>query len=151
MSISRDFHCVSAEIRSFFTLQGPTTITALGGDISIGKRVGINGSTIYCTDTILIGDGTMIAPGCIICDTDGHHIDNPEERWNLKGPSAPIVIGRNVWIGTRSIVLKGVTVGDGTVIGAGSVVTKDLPSGVLAAGVPAKVIRKLNSNSDDCW
>ncbi len=85
----------------------------------------------------------MIAPGCVICDTDSHHIDNPDLRWIEKGPSEPIVIGPDVWIGMRTLVLKGVSIGQGTVVGAGSVVTRSLPPNVLAAGVPAKVIRNL--------
>jgi len=143
LSILRGFHCVSSELRSFFTLQGPTTISALGGRVFIGEGVGINGSSIFSTKSVSIGARSMIAPGCIICDTDSHHIDNPELRWTKKGPSQPIVIGADVWIGARTIVLKGVSIGDGTVVGAGSIVTKSLPANVLAAGVPARVLRPL--------
>jgi maltose O-acetyltransferase len=74
-------------------------------------------------------------------DNDFHSLE-PEKR-QVKPPSAPIILEENVWLGARVIVLRGVTIGKGSVIGAGSVVTKDIPPGVLAAGSPARVIRKL--------
>lgn len=84
-------------------------------------------------------------------DDDGHQIDwharhgywpeNPEDRLG-----APIILEDNVWIGTRAIILKGVTIGEGAVIGAGAVVTRSIPSTTLAVGVPAKVIRQITKN-----
>jgi acetyltransferase-like isoleucine patch superfamily enzyme len=94
-----------------------------------------NGTEIYCEESISIGDDTYIAQNVCIRDTDSH---------TLKGSNktAPICIGNHVWIGTKAIILKGVTIGDNAVIAAGAVVTHDIPAGCLAAGVPAKVIRE---------
>lgn len=91
-------------------------------------------SSIECYHQIHIGKGTIISDNCRIQDSDIHKIKGSE-------PSSPIFIGNHVWIGMNSIILKGVSIGDGAVIGAGSVVTRDIPAGALAAGVPARVIR----------
>lgn len=94
---------------------------------------------ILDTSPVNIGVGAFIAPGvCLACS--GHAID-PEQRSRGIGTSAPITLEDNVWIGANSTVCGGVTIGKGSVIGAGSVVTKDIPDGVIAAGVPCKVIR----------
>jgi len=74
-------------------------------------------------------------------DNDFHRLE-PERR-NERPDSAPIILEDNVWLGARVIVLKGVTIGEGSVIGAGSVVTKDIPPRSLAVGMPAKVIKTL--------
>lgn len=91
---------------------------------------------IRCSQKIVIGEGAFISHDVTIMDSDAHHLlDRPE---NTK----PIIIGNHVWIGSRVLVLKGVQIGDGAVIGAGSVVTHDIPAGALAAGNPARVIRE---------
>jgi maltose O-acetyltransferase len=77
----------------------------------------------------------------MMLDNDFHRVE-PERRLE-RPPSAPIVIGENVWVGARVIVMAGVTVGDDSCIGAGSVVTADVPPRTLVAGVPARVIREL--------
>lgn len=88
-----------------------------------------------------IGAGAFIAPGvCLACS--GHAID-PKQRSHGIGTSAPITLEENVWIGANATVCGGVTIGEGSVIGAGSVVTHDIPSGVIAGGVPCKVIRPI--------
>lgn len=93
------------------------------------------------TSPINIGAGAFIAPGvCLACS--GHAI-LAEERMRGIGTSAPITIEDNVWIGANSTVIGGVTIGEGSVIGAGSVVIHDIPAGVVAAGNPCKVIRKI--------
>lgn len=97
---------------------------------------------ILDTSRVDIGDGTFIAPGvCIACS--GHSID-PTQRRNGIGTSKAIKIEDNVWIGANSTICGGVTIGSGAVIGAGSVVTCDIPSSVVACGVPCKVIRKID-------
>ena len=96
---------------------------------------------ILDTSPVNIGNGVFIAPGvCIACP--GHAI-HPEQRATGIWTSAPITIEDNVWIGANSTVCCGVTIGEGTIIGAGSVVNKDIPVGVIAAGSPCKVIREI--------
>lgn len=106
----------------------------------IGDRVSIGDRTeIHCGDKIEIGNGTFISWDCCIMDRDYHSIDSEREK------KLPIRIGKHVWIGCRSLILKGVTIGDGAVVAAGSVVTKDVPEKTLVAGNPAKVIRDIIS------
>lgn len=96
---------------------------------------------ILDTSPVNIGAGAFIAPGvCLACS--GHAI-HPEQRSQGIGTSAPITIEENVWIGANATVCGGVTIGAGSVIGVGSVVTHDIPAGVIAAGVPCRVIRDI--------
>ena len=88
-----------------------------------------------------IGDYTMLGPNVTIA-TAGHPID-PELRARGLQYNLPVRIGRNCWLGAGVIVMPGITIGDNTVIGAGSVVTKDIPSGVVAVGNPCKVLREV--------
>lgn len=121
-------------------------ISTTGSRIVIGNNVGVSGSTINATTTITIGDNVMIGSGCLITDTDSHPIhwiDRLEERNELTA-RAPITIGNNVFIGARSIILKGVTIGEGSVVGAGSVVSKDVPPYTVVCGNPAKVVKILS-------
>ncbi len=91
---------------------------------------------IDCYGEIRVGEGVQIAPDVVIRDSDNHRVSGQ------RTVAAPICIGNHVWIGMNSIVLKGVRVGDGAVIGAGAVVTHDVPDRCLVAGVPARVIRE---------
>jgi maltose O-acetyltransferase len=112
-------------------------------EIVIGANTGFNNNVVICaTQSIRIGERCLIADGVGIYDSDFHEL-NPATRHTSTGPSAPVVIGNNVWLGSRSIVLKGVTIGDNAVIGALSLVTKDVPANTVAAGIPAKVIKAL--------
>lgn len=96
---------------------------------------------ILDTSPVYIGDGAFIAPGvCLACS--GHSID-AEQRSSGIGTSAPITLEDDVWIGANSTIIGGVRIGKGSVIGAGSVVTHDIPAGVIAAGVPCRVIRPI--------
>jgi acetyltransferase-like isoleucine patch superfamily enzyme len=115
-----------------------------GASIQIGDDFGMTGGSIVASSRITIGDRVAIGANCTITDTDFHPID-PVVRAEdpARGETAPIDIGNDVFIGTQSIVLKGVTIGSGSTIGAGSVVTSDIPSGVIAAGNPARVIRSI--------
>ncbi|PCI96303.1 MAG: chloramphenicol acetyltransferase [Flavobacteriales bacterium] len=118
-----------------------TQLSAGGrGKLIIGDNTFINvGSIISAHHLIKIGKNVQIAPGVIVMDNDFHGVEDREEE---KVPT-PIIIGDNVWLATRVVVLKGVTIGEGSTIATGAVVTKDIPSYSLAAGVPAKVIKKL--------
>jgi acetyltransferase-like isoleucine patch superfamily enzyme len=117
-----------------------------GASIRIGAHVGISGGSICAADTVTIGDGTLLGANVTVADTDFHPI-NPHKRQESgqHGASAAVAIGRNVFIGTNSIILKGVHIGDNAVIGAGSVVTKSIPADVIAAGNPCRPIRSLTS------
>jgi maltose O-acetyltransferase len=112
------------------------------GRLEIGEGAFINyGCSIAAQKQIYIGSNCSIGPHVILMDNDFHHLE-PELR--LQRPeSAPIILEENVWLAARVIVLSGVRIGAHSVIGAGSVVTKDIPPRVLAAGIPAKVIKQL--------
>ena len=93
---------------------------------------------------VTIGNNVLIGSGCLITDTDAHPIDWRERRLsNNTKAVAPVVIGDDVFIGARSIILKGVHIGNRSVIGAGSVVTKDIPADSIAAGNPAVIVKYL--------
>ena len=111
--------------------------------ITIGQNVGVAGCTISAAERIVIEDNVLIGSGCLIADSDFHPIAYEDRDDTEKTLNAPVHICEGVFIGARSIVLKGVTIGRGSVIGAGSVVTRDVPPGVIAAGNPARVIRQI--------
>lgn len=118
-----------------------------GENIHLGRNVEINMDCVLLDcNRITIGDYTGIGPGVHIYTV--FHPTDPAQRcapgsrfW--RSQTAPVTIGRNVWIGGRSVILPGVTIGDGTTVGAGSVVTKSLPANVVAVGNPARIIRRL--------
>lgn len=108
--------------------------------VTIGDNVFINsGTSIGSLIGITIGNNVAIGNYVLIMDADFH---NPLDH-RLPGAKAPIVIEDNVWIGSRATVLKGVTIGCGSVVASGAVVTKNVPPNVMVAGVPAKIIKQL--------
>jgi len=111
--------------------------------ITIGQNVGVAGCTISAAERIVIEDNVLIGSGCLIADSDFHPIAYEDRDDTEKTLNAPIHICEGAFIGARSIVLKGVTIGRGSVIAAGSVVTRDIPPGVIAAGNPARVVRQI--------
>lgn len=118
----------------------PPFYTDCGKNIHLGRNVFINaGCKFQDQGGILIGDDTLIGHNTVLA-TLNHGI-LPEERHDLI--PKPIHIGKNVWIGSNSTILPGVTIGDHAVIGAGSVVTKDIPDNMIAVGSPAKVIKSI--------
>lgn len=121
---------------TFFIHSGCDIMVFKGAKLNLGSGYINRYCKIRCYDEITIGNGVAISENFTIWDSDAHQIINGNE------PTQPIVIGNKVWIGTNVTVLKGVKIGDGCVIAAGSVVTKDVPANSLAAGVPAKVIKK---------
>jgi acetyltransferase-like isoleucine patch superfamily enzyme len=144
--IGDDLHMVSSSARSAITLFSRCSLTTFAGaEIRIGKGVGLNGTTITSKKRIQIGDGTMIAPNVIIVDSDFHAQWPPESRFVSSTADADreVVIGKNVWIGMNTVVLKGSTIGDNSIIGAGSVVSGSIPANAIAAGNPARVVREL--------
>lgn len=114
--------------------------------LKIGNNVGMSSTRIWCSNSIIIGNYAKIGACVLITDTDAHPMDYLIRRSSGEGTqSAPIFIEDDVWIGAHSIILKGVTIGARSIIGAGSVVTKSIPADCVAAGNPCKVIRKLNN------
>lgn len=113
-----------------------------GKHIHFGNNVYCNFNVTMVDDTyIYVGDNTLFAPNVVLA-TAAHPID-PKLREKGLQYNKPIRIGKNCWLGTSVIVLPGITIGDNVVIGAGSVVTKDLPSNVVAVGNPCKIIREI--------
>lgn len=121
-----------------------TIIIARGkGSIEIGDKSGISGATIYAVDSIKIGEKCLVGANTKIVDNDFHPVD-PVSRLNgdnSKIKHSPITIGDNVFIGTNSIILKGTTIGNNCVVGAGSVVSGKFEDNCVIAGNPAKVIK----------
>ena len=108
-----------------------------GYNIHLGSGVFLNFNCIILDVVkVVIGDGTQIGPGVQILTAD--HPRDPGERATGLESGRPIIIGRNVWIGGGALILPGVTVGDDAIIGAGSVVTRDVPAGATVAGNPAR-------------
>jgi acetyltransferase-like isoleucine patch superfamily enzyme len=136
--------------RSFATALGvnhPVVLRTLatGAIIKIGNRVGISGGSICSARLVEIGDDTLLGANVTISDTDFHSL-YPAFRAGHTHPTigvAEVRVGSRVLIGTNAIVLKGVSIGDNSVIGAGSVVTKSIPANCIAAGNPCRVIREL--------
>lgn len=113
------------------------------GKIRIGDGCGISNATLFACDSITLGDNILVGGGVRIYDTDFHWLDF-EKRMNEAGGAVnPVVIKNGVFIGANSIILKGVTIGEKAIVGAGSVVTRSIPDGEIWAGNPAKFIRKI--------
>ena len=129
----------------------PPFHTNLGGaHVHFGKYVYANFNLTCVDDThIYVGDCTMFGPNVTLA-TAGHPI-LPELREKGLQFNMPIRIGRNCWLGAGVIVLPGVTIGDNVVVGAGSVVTKDLPDNVVAVGTPCRVLREVNEHDREYY
>lgn len=111
-----------------------------GGKLIIGAQTFVNGAMISASVEVCIGKNCLIGPQTIIMDSDFHGIGDMERT---EGESAAIIIEDKVWLGTRTMVLKGVRIGEGAVVAAGAIVTKDVPPYAVVAGVPAKVVKYL--------
>ncbi len=113
-----------------------------GAALKVGANFGMTGGVICAAESITIGDRVAIGANTTIIDTDFHPLD---ARWRQEHPAdartAPIVIEDDVFVGMHCLILKGVRLGQGCVIGAGSVVTRDVPPGMIAAGNPAQVLK----------
>ncbi len=121
------------------------TISTLSQDarIEIGEGCAFSSTAISAAQSVRIGSHVMCGGNVTIMDTDWHPLDAEERRAGAAGQFAPVFIDDDVWLGLNVIVLKGVTIGARTVVAAGSVVTRSLPPGVIAAGQPARVIREI--------
>ena len=119
----------------------PPFYTDCGKNIHIGKNVFINmGCKFQDQGGIFIGDGALIGHNVVLATLN--HAISPGDRATMI--PAPIHIGRHVWIGANATVLPGVTIGDGAIVAAGAVVTKDVPKNTMVGGVPARVIRTID-------
>lgn len=121
-----------------------TTISFGGceGSIKIGDNVLImNGARISSANQIIISDGCMLANFSYIMDADWHDIN---DRTSSPGRNAPVVLEKGVWIGDSAIVCKGVRIGENSIVGAGSVVRRDVPPNVVVIGNPAKIVKHLD-------
>lgn len=118
--------------------------------ITIGNNVGISSSCIWANSSITIGNYVNIGADSILMDTDAHSLNYLDRRFpesdKANKKDLPIIIEDDVLIGTRCIILKGVTIGARSIIGSGSVVTKSIPADCVAAGNPCKIIRYINEN-----
>lgn len=127
-------------------------LSAVGsGNIIVHDNVGMTSSSIFCQYKVEIGSHVLIGADTIIMDNNFHSMDysirgTDKEGYQHEGTinTAPVIIGNNVFIGTRSIINKGVCIGEGAVIAAGSVVVKDIPAWEIWGGNPAKFIKSLN-------
>ena len=116
----------------------------------LGNNVYANFKLTLVDDTdIYIGDSVMLGPNVVLA-TAGHPVD-PELRRLVYQFNQPIHIGNNVWLGAGVIVLPGVTIGDNSVVGAGSVVTKDIPANVVAVGNPCRILREINEHDREYY
>ena len=123
---------------------------AYGSRVHIGNDFYANFNLVIVDDIdVYIGDHVMIAPNVTITPT-GHPVD-PELRKPGRQFSIPVRIGSNVWIGSNAVILPGITIGDNSVIGAGSVVTHDIPANVVAVGNPCRVLRQISDRDKEYY
>lgn len=122
-----------------------------GAIIRIGDNTRIHGSCIHAYSRISIGSRCLIASNCNIIDGNGHDMsfEDVDNRINTVGDAKPVIIEDSVWICANTTILPGVTIGRGTVVAAGSVVTKSLPPMVFAGGNPARVIKSYNDDGTE--
>ncbi len=130
------------EVDAFDVYAGSRINVNAGAKLSLGSGYMNHECVIDCFDSISIGHHVVISERVVFRDSDNHVIKDVKGM-ELEKPvvTAPIVIGDHVWIGMNVIVLKGVTIGEGAIVAAGSVVNKDVPPHCLVAGVPAKVVK----------
>ncbi|MBG6214255.1 carbonic anhydrase/acetyltransferase-like protein (isoleucine patch superfamily) [Cryobacterium sp. CAN_C3] len=144
---------LNADIRrNTLEARGPVILKTLrpGARLSVGKDSGITSATISAAWDVSIGNRVLIGAGVLITDSD-HHVVKPPPGASRRHLGFPeplekhrVIIGNDVFIGARAIVLKGVSIGDRSVVGAGSVVTSDVPADVIAAGNPSRVLGSLS-------
>lgn len=143
--IGRSVEIRSARMSNFIGINRMSIIATHGenAEVKIGDFCGMSGTVIGAKKSITIGNNVMIGANVLITDFDWHSLDPTARSQGASSESNPIIIGDNVFIGYSAIILKGVSVGKNSVIGANSVVTSNIPANVIAAGNPCKVISEL--------
>lgn len=127
------------EVRVWSSIIRTKLYTGKNGKLIVGRNSRLNGVHIDSRLLVQIGENVRIAPYTIILDSDFHDLKDHF----ADGESRPVIIEDNVWLATRSTILKGVRIGKGSVVAAGAVVTKDVPPNCVVAGVPARVIKQI--------
>lgn len=152
LTIGDDFYMTNGDgINPLSGNQRGAFFTEPGASIAIGRHVGMSGTRMWIARSLTIGNNVNIGAGVMLIDTDCHQMDYRMRRHDAARMfseaqlrdgvrSAPIVIEDDVWIGANVVVLKGVTIGARSVVGAGSIVTHDIPADCVVAGNPARVI-----------
>lgn len=148
ITIGKNVTLISEHTANTAGINHPVILSAEGPNskILIGDGVGMSGTSIVTCSSIEIGNNTYIGANVNIYGTDFHCIEANQrlkQKSTADAPTAPIKIGNNCWIASNVTILKGVTIGDNAVIGAMSLVNKDVPANTVYAGVPAKFIRKI--------
>jgi galactoside O-acetyltransferase len=139
-----------AEVGENCYIESPYFANWGGRNVHLGSNIYANAGLKLVDDThIYIGDCTMLGPNVVIA-TAGHPIE-PSLRSKGMQYNLPVRIGRNCWLGAGVIVMPGITIGDNSVIGAGSVVTRDIPSGVIAVGNPCRVLRDIGEHDREYY
>lgn len=129
-------------------IEPPLHANWAGHFVSLGNNVYINFHLTLVDDTYIdIGDYTMIGPNVTLAA--GTHPISPQLRQKASQYNLPIHIGKNVWLGAGVIVLPGVSIGDNSIIGAGSIVTKDIPANVIAVGNPCHILRSITKEDEE--
>ncbi|MEZ4945839.1 MAG: acyltransferase [Cyclobacteriaceae bacterium] len=131
---------IDDEVRIWSIISRAQLYTGDKGKLVIGKKSSLNGVHIDARELIEIGERVRIAPYTIIMDSDFHDLKDHD----MDGPSSPIYIEDDVWIATRATILKGVRIGKGAVVATGAIVTKDVPPYCVVAGMPARVVKKID-------
>lgn len=145
LSIGKNFACLSGN-RACVSSSNPTKLVVWSdASLIIGDGCGFSATAIACKNNIIIGDNVKIGSGSVLHDSDHHSLDSKKRRLVVDDRNSTIhgalKIGNDVFIGANCMILKGVTIGDGAIIGASSVVTKNIGSNEVWAGNPAKKIR----------
>jgi acetyltransferase-like isoleucine patch superfamily enzyme len=140
ITIGKNCLFFSSPASNLIGVNRPCIVSTLteGAQIEIGPNCGFSGTVIGCASKIVLGDDVRCGANTLITDTDWH-MDDPRT-----GPDEPIKIEKGVWLGVNVTVLKGVTIGENTMVSAGSVVIHSLPANVVAGGMPAKVLKQID-------
>ena len=139
-----------AEVGEGCYIEPPLHANFGGHHVHFGKNVYANFNLTMVDDThIYVGDNTMFGPNVVLCSAS--HPVLPGLRQKGYQYNAPIRIGKNCWLGAGAMVMPGITIGDNTVVGAGSVVTKDLPANVVAVGNPCRILRQIGERDRETY